>query len=151
LEGRRRPAARAADPGEPSARVAAVEILLDHLFDDRTEKAVCALKTRLIFGDETVEMMTHHPVEDGPLRMSRSIHSRHGGREAPRNGPTSGNRPPPPGTRSCRRPARRASGPKSSTAVDARPRPEETQDVVIDLHAHMFKWLLYTFISLVGT
>jgi hypothetical protein len=34
-------------------------------------------------------MMEKHPVEDGPLRMSRTIGSPHGGREAPGNGPPS--------------------------------------------------------------
>jgi hypothetical protein len=43
---------------------------------ETSEKAVCALKTRLIFGDEPLEMMTHHPEEDGPLRMPGSILSR---------------------------------------------------------------------------
>lgn len=64
-----------------------------------------------------------------PLRIPGTIDFRHGGRRVPGNGPASGNRPPPPGTRPCRRPARGELGPKSSTAVDALPRPEETQDV----------------------
>jgi hypothetical protein len=83
-----RPAPGAADPGKPATGVAAVEILLDDLLDDRTEKALCTLKTRLIFGDEPLEMMKHHPVKDGPLRMTRTIHSRHGGRMASRNRPS---------------------------------------------------------------
>ena len=62
----------------------------------RTAKPVFALKTRLIFGDEPLEMMKKHPVEDGPLRMPRAIDSRHGGNKASRNGPLSrmGPRPP---------------------------------------------------------
>jgi hypothetical protein len=35
-------------------------------------------------------MMRQHPVEDGPLRMSRTIDSRHSRRMASRNGPTHG-------------------------------------------------------------
>jgi hypothetical protein len=34
-------------------------------------------------------MMEEHPVEDGPLRMSKTIDSRHCGRMTSRNGPTS--------------------------------------------------------------
>jgi len=132
-----RPAARATDPSEPAAGIAAVEIFLDDLLHDRTEKAVSTLETRLIFGDEPLKMMKHHTVEDGPLRMSRTRHSRHNGREASRNGPTLGNRPFPPETRPCRRIGRRKSGPKSSTAVDARPSPEETQDVQTKALVHI--------------
>jgi hypothetical protein len=33
-------------------------------------------------------MMKDHPVENAPLRMSRMIDSRHGGRMASRNKPT---------------------------------------------------------------
>jgi len=69
---------RAADPGESALRIAAVEIALDDLLDNGPEIAV-----------GPPEMMEKHPVEDGPLRMSRTIHSRHGGRKASRNGPTS--------------------------------------------------------------
>ena len=34
-------------------------------------------------------MMRQHPVEDGPLQMPGTIDSRHSGREASRNEPTS--------------------------------------------------------------
>ena len=46
-----------ADAGEPAARVAAIEVALDHLFDDRAEEAVLLLKTSLVFRQETVEAM----------------------------------------------------------------------------------------------
>jgi len=72
-----RPAARTADPGEPAARIAAIEVLFDQLFDDRTEEAVFTLKTLLILRDETLEMMEQHPVEDGAFRMARTVDSRH--------------------------------------------------------------------------
>jgi hypothetical protein len=39
-------------------------------------------------------MMEQHPVENGPLRMSRAIDSRHGGRKASRTGPGSWIGPP---------------------------------------------------------
>jgi hypothetical protein len=44
------------------------------------EKPVLPLETVFIFGQEPLEMMRQHPVEDGPLRMSRTIDSRHGKR-----------------------------------------------------------------------
>jgi hypothetical protein len=47
------------------------------------------LETVFIFGDKPLEMMKQHQVEDGPLRMSGTIDSCHGGRIASRNGPTS--------------------------------------------------------------
>jgi hypothetical protein len=77
------------DSGEPAAGIAAVKILLDHILDDRPEKTVLPLETTLILNQEPVEMMEKHPVEDGPLRMSRTIDSRHSGRMASRNGPMS--------------------------------------------------------------
>jgi len=77
------------DAGEPAFRIAAVKILLDHLLDDRSEKPILPLETVFIFGQEPVEMMEKHPVENGPLRMSRTIDSRHSRRIASRNGPTS--------------------------------------------------------------
>jgi hypothetical protein len=36
-----------------------------------------------------LEIMKQHPIEDAPLRMSRTIDSRHSRRIASRNGPTS--------------------------------------------------------------
>jgi hypothetical protein len=55
----------------------------------RTAKPVLPLETTLILHQEPVEMMEKHPVKDRPLRMSRMIHSRHGGRIASRNEPIS--------------------------------------------------------------
>jgi len=78
---------RAADPGEARARVAAVEIALDHLLDDRSEKTVLPLETTLILSQEPIEMMEQHPVEDPPLRMARTIYSRHFGRTDSRSVP----------------------------------------------------------------
>jgi len=68
-----RAAVRATDAGKPAFRIAAVEIMLDHLLDDRPEKTVVPLETGLILSQEPVEMMEQHPVEDGPLRMSRTV------------------------------------------------------------------------------
>jgi hypothetical protein len=87
------------DAGEPAFRIAAVKILLDHLLDDRSEKAVLPLETVFIFGQEPVEMMEKHPVKNRPLRMSGTIDSRHSRRIASRNGPTSQIGPPLPGKR----------------------------------------------------
>jgi len=44
-----RMAVRAPDPGKARAGVAAVEITLDHLFDDRPEKTVHLLEATLVF------------------------------------------------------------------------------------------------------
>ena len=80
---------RTADAGEPAAGIAAVKILLDHLLDDRPEKAILPFETTLILRQEPVEMMEEYPVKDRPLRMSRTINSRHSRRKASRTGPMS--------------------------------------------------------------
>ena len=69
----------AAGSGEPAARVAAVEVALHELLDDRPEKPVLPLETTLILRQEPVEMMEEYPVENGPLRMSGTIDSRYAG------------------------------------------------------------------------
>jgi len=84
------PAARAPDPGKSAAGVAAVEIALDDVLDDRPEEAVFPLKTPLIFRDEPLEMMEKHPVENGAFRMARAVDSRHIGNEVSRTGPGTG-------------------------------------------------------------
>jgi hypothetical protein len=61
--------------------------------DDRPEIAVRLLEAALIIRQNPLEMMEKHPVEDGPLRISGTIDSRHGGKKAPRNEPTSRLRP----------------------------------------------------------
>jgi len=55
--------------------------------DDRPEIPVGPLKAFLVFRHEPLEMMEQHPVEDGPLRMSRAIDSRHIENEESRNAP----------------------------------------------------------------
>jgi hypothetical protein len=75
-----------ADAGKPAAGVAAVEVALDHILDYGPEEAILLLEAALIVCQETVEVMKQHSVEDGPLRMPRTIHS-HGGRRTPRNRP----------------------------------------------------------------
>jgi len=82
-----RPAARAPNPGKPAAGIAAVEVLFDDPFDDRTEKAIFALKTLLIFRQEALEMMEKHPVEDGLLWMTRTVEPGHIVNEESRNAP----------------------------------------------------------------
>lgn len=71
------PAARTADPVESAAWIAAVKILLDDVLDDRTEIAVRLIETLLVLRDEALKMMEQHPVENGPLRMTRTIDARH--------------------------------------------------------------------------
>lgn len=100
-------AVRTADPGEAGARIAAVEIALDDLLDDRPEMTVLLLEAVLIGCQEPVEVMEQDPAEDRALRLARTICSRHiekadsrnmpGGREGktrrldeiPVNGPAS--------------------------------------------------------------
>jgi hypothetical protein len=65
----------------------------------RTAKPVFPLETILVFRDEALEMMGKRPVENRPLRMPRTIDSRHSRRMASRNGPTSQIGPPLPGKR----------------------------------------------------
>jgi hypothetical protein len=43
-----------ADAGEPAARVAAVEIALDHILYDGPEEAIRLLEAALVLGQETV-------------------------------------------------------------------------------------------------
>jgi len=50
-------------------------ITYGHLFDDGPEEAIVLLEVALIVGQKPLEVMEKHPVEDGPLRMSRTIDS----------------------------------------------------------------------------
>jgi di/tripeptidase len=84
------PAARAPDPSKSAAGVAAVKIALDDLLDDRPEITIVPLEPALVFGDEPLEMMKKHPVENGAFRMTRAVDSRHIGNEVPRNAPGTG-------------------------------------------------------------
>jgi hypothetical protein len=71
---------RTPDPGKAALWVAAVEVALNDLLDDWSEIPVLLLKATLILGQEPIEMMEKHPIEDGPFRMSGTIASRPGGR-----------------------------------------------------------------------
>ena len=55
----------------------------------RTAKPVLPLETTLILRQKPVEMMEEYPIKDCPLRMSRTIDSRHSRRKASRTGPMS--------------------------------------------------------------
>jgi len=87
-----RPGAGTADPGEAAPRVGAIQILFDNSLDDRPKIPVFPLESALILGDKPLEMMEQYPVEDGPLRMTRTIDSRHIGKDEARIGPGSGSR-----------------------------------------------------------
>jgi hypothetical protein len=78
---------RTPDPGEPAARVAAVKVALDDFLDDRPEKTIFLLEAALILGQEPVEVMKKHPVEDGPLGMTRAVDSWHDRSHSSRNRP----------------------------------------------------------------
>jgi hypothetical protein len=63
------------DAGKAAARVAAIEISFNDFLDDRAEEAVLLLKAPLILGQETIEVMKKHTVENSPLGMPRTIDS----------------------------------------------------------------------------
>jgi hypothetical protein len=84
------PAARTADPGKAALRVAAIQIALDDVFNDGPEITILLLESALVFCDESLEMMEKQAIEDGPLRMTRAIDSRHIGKEESRNRPRTG-------------------------------------------------------------
>jgi hypothetical protein len=107
-----------ANQGEAAARVAAIEVALDHLLDDRPEIPVLLLEPALVLGQELVEMMKEHPVEDRAFGMSGPIDSRHGGKTAPRIGPRSWVEPSLPGKRWLGRRRERTSGRESPTGVE---------------------------------
>jgi len=80
-------AVRTADPSEAGARIAAVEIAFDDLLDDRPEMTVLLLKTALVDRQEPVEVVEQDPIEDGALRMTRAVDSRHIGKADSRSVP----------------------------------------------------------------
>jgi len=92
----------------------------------KPEKTVLPLETTLILSQKPVEMMEEYPVEDGPLRMSGTIESRHGGRMASRNGPKSRIPPRLPEYTGGALARRGKSSEKTSTGVDAKRRKSET-------------------------
>jgi hypothetical protein len=68
---------RTVDPGKARAGVSAVEIAVDDLPDDRPEISVFPLEAPLVLDAEEVEVMEKHSVQDGALRMARTVDSRH--------------------------------------------------------------------------
>jgi hypothetical protein len=85
-----RPAARAPDAGKAALRIAAVKIFFDDILDDQPEETIVPLEAALVFGDEPLEMMEKHSVENGAFRMTRTVDSRHIGNEVSRNAPGTG-------------------------------------------------------------
>jgi hypothetical protein len=65
----------------------------DGFLDNRPEEAILLLETAPVFGEELVEMMKKHPVEDGAFRMSGTGDSCHGHDKNPTNGPEAGRIP----------------------------------------------------------
>lgn len=63
------------DAGEPTAWVATVKIALRDFFDDRSEVNAIFLETALVLGQENIERMEEHAVEDGALGMSGTVES----------------------------------------------------------------------------
>jgi len=60
-------------PGKARAGIGAVEVTFDGLFDDRSREAVLFLEAALLFGEEPLEMIEHHPVEDHACGKSKVI------------------------------------------------------------------------------
>jgi hypothetical protein len=87
VEEKFRTTVRTANPDKPAAWVAAVQIFFDHLFDDGSEEAVLPLESALILGQELIEVVEQHPVEDSPLGMSRTVKSCHSRSFSSRNRP----------------------------------------------------------------
>ena len=70
-------AVRTADAGKPAARIAPVQIAIKDFFDDEPEEAILSLEPALVLGQESLEIIEQRLIEDGALRMSRTINSCH--------------------------------------------------------------------------
>jgi len=57
------PTVRTPDAGKATHRIAAVQILLDHILDYRAEVPVLLLETILIFPEEPLEIIEEDPVK----------------------------------------------------------------------------------------
>ena len=66
------------DAGKPAHRIAAVQILVDNLLDDRPEIPVFLLKTFLIFSKKPLEIMKKHTIEHCMFRMTLTVNPCHG-------------------------------------------------------------------------
>jgi len=66
------------DAGKAAHRIAAVQILLDHILDYRAEVPVLLLKTILIFPKEQLEIIEEHPIKHRVFRMALSVDPCHG-------------------------------------------------------------------------
>jgi hypothetical protein len=73
-----------------SAFLSAVELSLYDLFYDLSKVAELLLEAALVFGQELVEVIKQHPIEDSLLGLAREVDSRHIGKKEARIGPGSG-------------------------------------------------------------
>jgi hypothetical protein len=62
---------------------------LRHREDDLPEIPMLMLEAALIFGQELVEVLRQHAIEDSLLTQARAVHSRHTGKEGANIGPPS--------------------------------------------------------------
>ena len=62
--------------GEAAGEDAAVEVLVDDLSDHGAQRAIFPLEAFLVEDRELIEMLLDRPVKSGPLRVTRTIHSR---------------------------------------------------------------------------
>jgi len=81
------PTVRTPDASETTHRVAAVQIPLHHLLDNRTKIAILSLKTVLILQEKSIKVMKKHSIENTTFRMTLVINPCHGSRDDSRNGP----------------------------------------------------------------
>jgi len=71
------PTVRAADASKAAARIAAIQVALDHILDNGPQESVLLLEAALILRKESVKIIEEHAVEDGALRMSGTVNSWH--------------------------------------------------------------------------
>jgi len=75
------------DAGKAAHRIAAVEILLDHILDHRTKITILLLEPVLIFLKKPLEIIKKHPVKYRVFRMTLAVNPCHGSRNDSKNGP----------------------------------------------------------------
>ena len=64
--------------GKAAHGVAAVQILLDHILDHRTETAILLLETILIFSKEPLKIIKEYPIKNRVFRMMLAVDPCHG-------------------------------------------------------------------------
>jgi len=84
------PTVGTADAGKATHRIAAVEILLNHFLDYRTEIPVLLFKTILIFSKKPLKIIKEHTIKNRVFRMMLPVDPCHGSRKEPQRPDTPG-------------------------------------------------------------